>query len=86
MNIFTQLASKTDILFRQPVSRQEATILEVDGKFEVIRPLGLPVRVKRGFLWQKRFSSREQAEKVMAAWEKEIGSRRWREMDDGSFD
>ena len=86
MSIFSELAARTDILFRQPVSRQEARIEEIDGRFEVIRPLGLPVRVKRGILWQKRFISREQAEKVMTTWERDFGSRRWREVNDDSLE
>lgn len=77
MNIWSQLSARTDILFRLPIKRQEATILELDGRFQVIKPLGLPVRVKRGNLYQKRFPTRAQAEKVREAWEKENLSRRW---------
>jgi hypothetical protein len=85
MSVWSDLASRTSILFREPVTRQEARILEIDGRFEVIRPLGLPVRVKRGNLYQKRFHSREQAEIVKSRWEQDNKSKIWTEVEDGFY-
>lgn len=61
------------------IAEETASIVEDDGKFRVVRPLGLPIRVKRGCLFQKRFPL-DKAEEVRDRWEEEMNSRRWTEV------